>query len=175
MRDPYTLYCSFSAGTLHQSNDLSSQLTLSSDYQDPLTAAPLLYDMSAGYKSWGSAHKDGGQWSPEMGKALTAAIKDPSSSKPQVTKGKSDPRYPEGEKTTKKVKKKNYQRYAKPPYSYLAMTALVIQNSPDKMLKLSQVSAVGTPARADRCSPDPQCAEIHELVFRGLSRAVVSL
>ncbi|XP_056378855.1 forkhead activin signal transducer 3-like [Hyla sarda] len=36
-------------------------------------------------------------------------------------------------------KKKNYQRYAKPPYSYLAMIALVIQNAPDKRLKLSQI------------------------------------
>ncbi|XP_030045916.1 forkhead box protein H1-like [Microcaecilia unicolor] len=39
----------------------------------------------------------------------------------------------------RKNKKKNYHRYAKPPYSYLAMIALVIQNSPDKKLKLSQI------------------------------------
>ncbi|CAH2286312.1 forkhead box H1 [Pelobates cultripes] len=38
-----------------------------------------------------------------------------------------------------KVKKKNYNRYCKPPYSYLAMIALVIQNSPEKKLKLSQI------------------------------------
>ncbi|KAM4701957.1 LOW QUALITY PROTEIN: forkhead activin signal transducer 3-like [Discoglossus pictus] len=38
----------------------------------------------------------------------------------------------------KKIKK-NYQRHAKPPYSYLAMIALVIQNSPKKKLKLSQI------------------------------------
>ncbi|XP_066435006.1 forkhead activin signal transducer 3-like [Eleutherodactylus coqui] len=37
------------------------------------------------------------------------------------------------------AKKKNYQRYAKPPYSYLAMIALVIQDSPEKKLKLSQI------------------------------------
>lgn len=36
-------------------------------------------------------------------------------------------------------KKKNYQRYPKPPYSYLAMIAMVIQNSPQKKLTLSQV------------------------------------
>nr|XP_006007830.2 PREDICTED: forkhead box protein H1-like [Latimeria chalumnae] len=36
-------------------------------------------------------------------------------------------------------KKKNYKRYPKPPYSYLAMIAMVIQNSPEKKLKLSQV------------------------------------
>lgn len=36
-------------------------------------------------------------------------------------------------------KKKNYQRYPKPPYSYLAMIAMVIQRSPDKKLTLSEV------------------------------------
>ncbi|XP_073523483.1 forkhead activin signal transducer 3-like [Phyllobates terribilis] len=39
----------------------------------------------------------------------------------------------------KKKKQKNYQRYPKPPYTYLAMIALVIQISPDKKLKLSQI------------------------------------
>ncbi|CAJ0930632.1 unnamed protein product [Ranitomeya imitator] len=41
------------------------------------------------------------------------------------------------EKTSRK--KKNYQRYPKPPYSYLAMIALVIQKSPEKKLKLSEI------------------------------------
>ncbi|XP_053101961.1 forkhead box protein H1-like [Hemicordylus capensis] len=36
-------------------------------------------------------------------------------------------------------RKKRYRRHAKPPYSYLAMIALVIQNSPEKRLKLSQI------------------------------------
>ncbi|XP_077350093.1 forkhead activin signal transducer 3-like [Lithobates pipiens] len=40
---------------------------------------------------------------------------------------------------SKKSKKKNYQRYAKPPYSYLAMIALVIQTSPERKLKLSEI------------------------------------
>ncbi|XP_077349991.1 forkhead activin signal transducer 3-like [Lithobates pipiens] len=40
---------------------------------------------------------------------------------------------------SKKNKKKNYQRYAKPPYSYLAMIALVIQTSPERKLKLFQI------------------------------------
>ncbi|KAG9332091.1 hypothetical protein JZ751_015867 [Albula glossodonta] len=45
---------------------------------------------------------------------------------------------PEG--NSKGGRKKNYQRYPKPPYSYLAMIAMVIQNSPEKKLTLSQVS-----------------------------------
>ncbi|XP_040288703.1 forkhead box protein H1 [Bufo bufo] len=139
MRDLYTLSCSFSAGTVLQRHDLSSLLTLG--YQDHFILAPRVCDMAAGNQSWGplSTHRDGGNWILEMRKPVPAAVQDPSCSKPQVTKEKKDPRPAEGEKTTKKVKKKNYQRYAKPPYSYLAMIALVIQNSPDKMLKLSQI------------------------------------
>lgn len=41
-------------------------------------------------------------------------------------------------------KKKNYQRYPKPPYSYLAMIAMVIQRSPEKKLTLSEVSSGST-------------------------------
>ncbi|KAG9472862.1 forkhead box protein H1-like [Eleutherodactylus coqui] len=132
MRDSDTLYCSFSSGTTLQSNEPLSLVTLSSGHQQ--------FDMSAGYQSWGplSAHNDGGQWGTETGKDPTACIQDPSCSKLPVTKSMKDQRSTEG-KTTKKMKKKNYQRYAKPPYSYLAMIAFVIQNSPDKMLKLSQI------------------------------------
>lgn len=41
-------------------------------------------------------------------------------------------------KRARKTKKK-YNRHPKPPYTYLAMIALVIQSSPDRRLKLSQV------------------------------------
>ncbi|XP_077209680.1 forkhead box protein H1-like [Paroedura picta] len=45
--------------------------------------------------------------------------------------GARGPRRPSG--------KKQYRRHAKPPYSYLAMIALVIQAAPDKRLKLAQI------------------------------------
>lgn len=44
------------------------------------------------------------------------------------------------DKTANAGRKKNYQRYPKPPYSYLAMIAMVIQNSPEKKLTLSEVN-----------------------------------
>lgn len=47
-------------------------------------------------------------------------------------------------KKVKKKKKKKYNRHPKPPYTYLAMIALVIQASPERKLKLSQVRRKGS-------------------------------
>ena len=52
----------------------------------------------------------------------------------------------------KSSKKKNYQRYPKPPYSYLAMIAMVIQRSPEKKLTLSEVRAPLCPLSPVLCS-----------------------
>lgn len=49
-----------------------------------------------------------------------------------------------GTKTEQRVKKKNYQRYPKPPYTYLALITIAILNSPEKRLKLSQVKLLST-------------------------------
>ncbi|XP_069771802.1 forkhead box protein H1 [Narcine bancroftii] len=44
-----------------------------------------------------------------------------------------------GDEAAQPVKKKNYQRYPKPPYTYLALITIAILNSPEKRLKLSQI------------------------------------
>lgn len=46
-----------------------------------------------------------------------------------------------------KRRKKRYLRHDKPPYTYLAMIALVIQAAPSRRLKLAQVR--GTPILPD--------------------------
>ncbi|XP_053561321.1 forkhead activin signal transducer 3-like [Bombina bombina] len=75
-------------------------------------------------------------WEPvsSLGKILIPEPKSPTQEKLRLNEPNST-----SEDKKRKTKKKNYQRYAKPPYSYLAMIALVIQNSPDKKLKLSQI------------------------------------
>lgn len=47
-----------------------------------------------------------------------------------------------------KRRKKRYLRHDKPPYTYLAMIALVIQAAPSRRLKLAQV-------RGSDLTPDP--------------------
>ncbi|XP_053571955.1 forkhead box protein H1-like [Bombina bombina] len=130
MRDPRSLYTALSAGSQLQSNESPSLTSLSCLHQEQVTASPV-YDMSLGLQPWGplSMHREGSGWSPREGTM-------PGSSPERES-------FPQENKTEtmkdKKTKKKNYHRYAKPPYSYLAMIALVIQNSPEKKLKLSQI------------------------------------
>uniref|UniRef100_A0A8C7CUB3 Fork-head domain-containing protein n=1 Tax=Oncorhynchus kisutch TaxID=8019 RepID=A0A8C7CUB3_ONCKI len=62
-----------------------------------------------------------------------------SSYQPSPELNKDGPIKEESWDQTKNLKKKNYQRYPKPPYSYLAMIAMVIQNSSEKKLTLSEI------------------------------------
>lgn len=52
-----------------------------------------------------------------------------------------------------KRRKKRYRRHDKPPYTYLAMIALVIQAAPSRRLKLAQVR--GSPLSVSDFCPDP--------------------
>lgn len=52
-----------------------------------------------------------------------------------------------------KRRKKRYLRHDKPPYTYLAMIALVIQASPFRRLKLAQVR--GSPMVVGHTYPRP--------------------
>ncbi|CAI5778817.1 box H1 [Podarcis lilfordi] len=60
---------------------------------------------------------------------LPAATPDPEA--PRLAQGSSAP--------SRAHKKKAYSRHSKPPYSYVAMIALVIQRSPEKRLLLRQI------------------------------------
>ncbi|XP_018431147.1 PREDICTED: forkhead box protein H1-like [Nanorana parkeri] len=127
MRGPLTLYSETS------SHDVTGLVTLSTVLQDQVNSA-LTYDMSPGVQLWPplTLHKDWGNWSPTTGQ-------EPICPKDQLHGTMGAPKLTREGRKMKKIKKKNYQRHSKPPYSYLAMIALVLQNSPDKMLKLSQI------------------------------------
>ncbi|XP_075436981.1 LOW QUALITY PROTEIN: forkhead activin signal transducer 3-like [Ascaphus truei] len=102
------------------------------------------YTMSTGLHPWGPfpLHGEGGTPAPDRGSMQGT---DPESEKENSpwSEGNGGVKELEStgedEKKDRKTKKKNYHRYAKPPYSYLAMVALVIQNSAEKKLKLSQI------------------------------------
>ncbi|XP_075436977.1 forkhead box protein H1-like [Ascaphus truei] len=146
MRDPSSLCPVFPAGSQLQSLEPSTFTAVNSLHLEQLgAAADSSYDMSTGLHPWGpfSLHREGGTPAPDRGsmeKALTPESEKENSPWSEGNGGvKEMESTGEDEKKDRKTKKKNYHRYAKPPYSYLAMIALVIQNSAEKKLKLSQI------------------------------------
>ncbi|NP_001017084.1 forkhead box protein H1 [Xenopus tropicalis] len=136
MRDPSSLYAGFPVGSQYESVEPPSLALLSSIYQEQVPAAPgHSYEQCA--QPWPPLYREGGTWSPDRGSmhGLSPGTQEGSCTQAEGTKDSLG-----GDETlSRKSKKKNYHRYAKPPYSYLAMIALVIQNSPEKRLKLSQI------------------------------------
>ncbi|XP_068094553.1 forkhead box protein H1 [Hyperolius riggenbachi] len=139
MRDPLTTFTSSS------SHDVDSFDLLKAIFQEEATTAcALLDDMSEGLQAWAplNLHDDGVSMDLNSREELLAAtVEDQACPKDETDPdGAKGCQRTDGDRVTKKTKKKkNYQRYAKPPYTYLAMIALVIQNSPDKKLKLSEI------------------------------------
>ncbi|KAM4706218.1 forkhead box protein H1-like [Rhinophrynus dorsalis] len=144
MRDPCSLYTGFSAGSQLQSDEAGSLGILSALYQEQfIAAAGCPYDMSLHPWAPLSFHREGGNWSPDGGSKEALTPESVEGTCPQSDGNGWKEALDStgvGKKMFRKTKpKKTYHRYAKPPYSYLAMIALVIQNSPEKRLKLSQI------------------------------------
>ncbi|OCT77312.1 forkhead box protein H1 isoform X1 [Xenopus laevis] len=143
MRDPSSLYSGFPAGSQYESVEPPSLALLSSIDQEQLpvaTGQSYNHSVQPWPQPWPplSLYREGGTWSPDRGSMYGLSPGTHEGSCTHTHEGPKDSMA--GDQTrSRKSKKKNYHRYNKPPYSYLAMIALVIQNSPEKRLKLSQI------------------------------------
>ncbi|XP_069478452.1 forkhead box protein H1-like [Ambystoma mexicanum] len=156
MRDPATMAPGFPGENLHMQihQSLAELSTRQHLKTSPGSTPDVCHFVHSGYPYF---NKEAGYMVPEREHALCTTEKalnlqrietstlDSEKDTPSVRGLSGGGEGPEcqcpGEETNnnKSKRKKTYQRYAKPPYTYLAMIALVIQNSPEKKLKLSQI------------------------------------